>query len=114
MSGYEKKPTERRALTFWRRQRKRLVKTQKETDRPSRAHFLETAEGLVRTRKNSTEKGALTSCRRQREGLVKIRKESDRSRRAHFLETAEGGTCQDTERHRPRGALTDWRQQRTD
>ena len=45
LSGYGKKPTERGALTSWRWEREGLVRTQKETDRPRRTHFLEMAPG---------------------------------------------------------------------
>ena len=78
LSGDGKKPTDRSALTFWRRQREGLVRTWKETER-----------------------GALTLWRRQREGLVRTRKETDRAGRTHHLETIEGETCQETERNRP-------------
>ena len=79
MSGHRKKSTDRAALTSWRRQRERLVRTPKEIDRPS----------------------ALTCWRRQREQLVRTPKEIDQPSRTHFLETAEGVTCQDTRRDRP-------------
>ena len=126
LSGHGKKPTDRGALTIWRRQRERLVKTRKETDQPRRTHFLETAEGgpcqdTERNRptetcsptgdsrgrdlsghvKKTTDQGALTHWRRQREGLVRTWKETDRPRHTHFLETVEGGTCQDTEGNLP-------------
>ena len=45
LSGYEKKPTERGALTSWRGQRERPVRTQKETDQARRTHDLGTTEG---------------------------------------------------------------------
>ena len=79
MSGHQKKPADRGALTSWRRQREELVRTQKETDRPRRTHFLETAEG----------------------GTCQDMERTDRLRRTHILETAGGGTCQDTERNGP-------------
>ena len=88
LSGHRKKPTEQGALTFWRRQRERLV----------------------RTRKKPTDQGALTLCRRQREGLVRTRKEKDRARGIHRLEMTDGGTCQDTKIDRPSETLTNWRQ----
>ena len=44
-SGHQKKQTDRCALTSWRRQRQALVRTMKVTDRPTRTHPLETAEG---------------------------------------------------------------------
>ena len=49
LSGHRKKPTNRGALTFWRRQREGPVRTRKKTDRPRRTHILilETAEGGI-------------------------------------------------------------------
>ena len=126
MLGHGNKPTDRGALTFWRRKREELVRTRKETDRARRTHQLAMAEGGTcqdTERKRLTEahslpgdgrerdlsghgkkpidRGALTGWRRHREGLVRTRKEIDRPRCTHFLETEEGGTCQDTERNRP-------------
>ena len=43
LSGYGKKPTDRRVLTNWRRHREGLVRTREETDRPTCTHFLEKA-----------------------------------------------------------------------
>ena len=123
VSGHAKKPTDRGALTNWRWQREGLVRTCKETDRPRRTHFLETAEGgtcqdgkkqptethsptgngrwgdLSGHRKKLTDKGALTNWEWQRERHVRKRKQTDRRRHTHNLETAEGGTCQDTQRN---------------
>ena len=45
LSGPRKKPTDRGALTLWRRRREGLVRTRKETNRPRHTHNLETAEG---------------------------------------------------------------------
>ena len=45
LSGHRKKPTDRGALTTWRRQREGLVRTQKVTDQPRHTHQLEMAEG---------------------------------------------------------------------
>ena len=45
LSGHRKKSTDRGALTFWRWHREGLVRTQKETSRQRRTHFLETAPG---------------------------------------------------------------------
>jgi len=98
MSGHENKPTERDALTNWRRQRERQVKTREETD--SKEHSL---PGDSRGRDKSghgkklTEQGALTSWRWQREGQVRTWKQTDQARNTHFLETVEGGTSQDME-----------------
>ena len=44
LSGHGKKQTERGALTFWRWQRKGLVRAWKKTDRARRAHVLEMAK----------------------------------------------------------------------
>ena len=126
MSGHARKPTDQGALTLWRRQREGHVRTHKETDRPKRTHFLETAEGgtcqdtqgnqlteahsrpgdgrgrhLSGHTRKPTDRGSLTSWRRQREALVRTCKETDRPRRTHKLETAEGGTCQGTQENRP-------------
>ena len=78
LSGREKKPIDRGVLTNWRRQRRGLVRTWKETNQPRRTHFLETVEGLIRTRKKP-----------------------DPSRHTHSLETEDEGTGQDTEKTRP-------------
>ena len=117
LSGHTTNPTDRGALTNWRRQRERLVKTRNETDRLRHTHKLETAEGATcqDTQQNRptethsptgdrgrdlsghatkpTDRGALTSWGRQREGLVRTHKETNRPRCTHSLETAEGGTC---------------------
>ena len=45
LSGHARKPTNRGALTNWRRQREGLVRAHKETDPPRHTHVLETAEG---------------------------------------------------------------------
>ena len=78
LSGHRKQQTEQGVLTPWRRQRWRLVRTRKETDRAKPTHKLETAEGVTC---QDTER-------------------TDRAWRTHSLETAEGRTCQDTERTR--------------
>ena len=90
LSGDVKKPTERGALTSWRRRMEGLVRTRKEIDRARHTHFLEAAEGgicqdmernrpteaysptegsrgrdLSGHRRKSTERGSLTSWRRQ-------------------------------------------------
>ena len=129
LSGHGNKQTDRCALTSWRQQREALVRIQKDTDRPTRTHILETAEGctcqdternrptdahsptgdgrgrhLSGHRKRQADRRALTSWRWQREVLVRTRKETDRPKHTHPLETEEGGTCQDTERYRPTDA----------
>jgi hypothetical protein len=68
--------TERGALTNWRRQRERQVRTEKDSDRARDIHLLETAEG-----------GASHGTER-----------SDRARSTHQLETAEEATSQDTKK----------------
>ena len=115
LSGHRKKSTEGRTLTCWRRQRERLVRTQKQIDRGKDTHFLETAEeatcqdtetnrpreghslpgdgrgsDLSEHGKKSTEGRTLTCWRRQRERLVRTRKQIDRGKDTHLLETAEG------------------------
>ena len=45
LSGHPRKPTDRGALTSWRRQREELVRTRKETDQLRHTHSLETTEG---------------------------------------------------------------------
>ena len=47
LSGHGKKLTKGRALTCWRRQRERLVRTRKEANRARGTHELETAEGRI-------------------------------------------------------------------
>ena len=116
LSGHGRKPTDRGALTSWRRQKEALVRTRKEIDQSRRTHLLETAEeetcrDMKRNRpievhsptgdgrgrdfsghgKKPTGRGALTSWRRQREGLVRPWKETDRPRCTHILEMGEGG-----------------------
>ena len=102
LSGHRKEQTDRRALTSWRQQREALVRTPKETDRPTRTHFLQTAEvgtcqdternrstdahsqtGDSRERhlsghqKKQTDQRALTNWRWQREALVRTLEETD-------------------------------------
>ena len=113
MSGHGKRPTERSALTNWRRQGEGLVRTRKNTNRAKHTHKLETVE----------------------RGTCQEMENNQRSRCTHFLKTASGGTCQDMERNRPteahslsgdgrgrdlsgdgkkpaeQGALTSWRRQ---
>ena len=109
-SRHGNKLTERGALTFWRRQRKGLVRTRDKTDRARHTHFLDTSEGrtcqdtgynrpieahllpgdirgrdLSRHGIKPTDRGALTSWRHQREVLVKTRNQTDRSRCTYIL-----------------------------
>jgi len=74
MLGHRKKLTNQGALTDWRSQRERHVRTQKETNQPRGTHFLET-----------TERGT------QREGHVRTQEETNQARGTHFLETTEKG-----------------------
>ena len=129
LSGHGKKPAERSALTNWRQHREGLVRTWKETNRPRRTYFLETAGGgtcqdMERNRpteahslpgdgigrnlsghgKKPTKGSRLTFWRWQGEGLVRRWKKTDRPRHTHFLETVSGGTCQGTEGNQPREA----------
>src|SRR6266850_2131499 len=101
-SGHGKNPTERGALTPWRAQTDRQVRTWKESNRARGTHKLESADGQTsqdteRIRpseghsrpgerrwtdksghgKNLTERGALTNWRAQTDGQVRTRKESD-------------------------------------
>src|SRR6267142_2058357 len=125
-SGHGNNPTERGALTNWRAQTDRQVRTQKQSNRARGTHFLESADGrtsqdteTIRPSEghsppgerrgtdksghgnNPTERGALTSWRAQTDGKVRTRKESDRARGTHQLESADRWTSQDTERIRP-------------
>ena len=133
-SEHRNRPTERGALTSWRPNRERLVRTkketdrargthrletasgrtsqdQKETDRAERTHSLETASGgASRNRNNPTERGVLTSWRQHREEQVMTRKESDQARGTHKLgqngrSKSEVRTQKETDR-----ALTSWGQ----
>jgi hypothetical protein len=76
LSGHGKKGTKRGALTLWRQQRDRLIRTQKRTERARSTHLLErTEEGtLSEYGMKVTERGALTNWGRQREGLVRTHK----------------------------------------
>ena len=136
LSRHRKKPTDRGALTNWRRQTEGLVRTRKATDRPRRTHFLEAAEGgtcqdskrnrsteahsqtgdgrgrnLLGLGKKPTDRGALTTWRQQMEGLVRTRKETDRPRRTHQLEAAERDLSGLGKKPTDQGALTFWRRQ---
>ena len=109
LSGHEKKQTDQRALTSWRWQRGPLVRTRKESDRATRTHILDTAEGgtcqdTERNRptnayslpgdgrgrhlsgygKNPTNRRALTSWGQQREAPVRAQK-ANRPTDAHSL-----------------------------
>ena len=105
MSGHGKKQTDRRALTFWRRQREKLVRTRKETHQPAHSPTGDGRGGhLSGHGKKQTDQRALTNWRRQSEAVVRKSKETDRPTRTHSLGMAERGTCQDTERNRPTDA----------
>ena len=47
LSGHGRKPTNRGALTLWRRRREGLVKTRKEINRPRHTYLLEEVEGVT-------------------------------------------------------------------
>ena len=137
LSGYGKKPTERGALTSWRRQREGLVRIQIETDRARCTNSLGTVEGgtcqdTERNRpsevhslsgngrgrdlsghgKNPTERSALTFWRQQREGLVRIWKEpTERGALTNWRQQREG-LVRTWKEPTERGALTNWRRQR--
>ena len=103
LSEHGKNPTNRRALTSWRRQRKALVRTWQKSDRPTRTHFLELAEGGIcqdteRIRQTDAHSHPGDSRGRHLSGH---RKQIDQLMRTHCLETVEGGTCKDTERNTP-------------
>ena len=128
-SGHRSNPTERRALTPWRRHRDRQVRTQKQSHRAMGTHQLETAsretsqdtetippseghsptkDGIGRDRsghkKDPTKQGRLTAWRGHREGQVRTQKQSDRAMGTHTLETASGGQVRTQKQsHRTRG-----------
>ena len=122
MSGRGKNPTQRGALTFWRRRQEGQVSTRKESDQARGTYSLATASGgtsqdteRIRPsgghshpgdstgrdksahRKNPSERGALTSWIQHGVGKVRTQKESDPASGTHFLETASGWTSQHTE-----------------
>jgi hypothetical protein len=102
LSGHGNNPTDRYALTYWRWQREVLVRTRKDTDRPTRTHILETVEGgTCQNTERNRPIDAHSPTGEERETLLRTRKETDRPTRTYRLETIEGGTCQDTERIRP-------------
>ena len=113
LSGHRKKLADQGALTNWRQQREKLVRTQKETNQPRHTHILETKEGgtcqdsainqpmeayphsgdgrgrdLSGQEKKPTDRGTLTNWRQEREMSGHGKKPTNR------------------------GALTPWRQQR--
>ena len=114
LSKHGKNPTDRRALTSWRRQREALVRTWKESDRMTGTHQLETEKGgtCQDTKGNRQTDADSQTGDGMREALVRTRKESDRRTCTHILETAEGSTCQDGKTQTNRRALTSWRRQR--
>ena len=134
LSGLGKKLTERRALTLWRQNHERPVRTRKQTDRAMRTHQLETASGetcqgtetnrssdahslsrdgigmdLSGHGKKTTERCSLTSWRRHRDGLVRTQKQPDRARRTHQLETESGDLSGHGNKLIERCILTIWR-----
>ena len=128
LSEHGKKPTDRSALTAWRRQREGLVRTRKETDQPRHTHILETAveetcqnternrpteahshpgdgrgRDLSGNRKKPAEQGTLTNWRWQREGPGQDT-ERNRLTKAHSLPGDGGGRVVRTQKEtdRPR------------
>ena len=102
LSGHERNPTARDALTSWRRQKEGLVRSREETNRPRPTHKLETAEGGTcqdTERHQQTEAHSLPGDGRRRD-FVRTHKKPDWLRCAHQLEMVEGGTCQGTGRNR--------------
>jgi hypothetical protein len=84
--GHEKEPTERGALTNWRRHREGLVRTRKEIDRARGTHSLKTAEGRTcqdtERKQHSENSPVLTLCqwRPQGKGHPRTWIESDLAR----------------------------------
>ena len=126
-SGHGMNPTERGALTLWRRHRKgqsqdteRIRPTEghshpgdgiwrdmsghemNPTERGALTNWKQHQEGQFKSGhgNNPTEREALTLWRWHREKQVRTRKESDETRSTHELETASQGTGQDRERIR--------------
>ena len=80
LSGHGKKGAKRWALTLWRQQRERLVRTQNEGDRVRGTHILEIAEGdLFRIPKESDQarRGNSLSEDRRRRDFVRTQKQND-------------------------------------
>ena len=106
LSGHGKKGPKRRALTYWRCQREGLVRACKATDRATRTHSLETAEG--RTCQNTERNRPRDAHSHPGDGrgtdLSGHGKERVRETPTRILETAEGGTYQDSESDRPSDA----------
>ena len=114
LSGHRKNPTERRALTSWRRQREGLVRTPKEIDRARGTHKLKTAErGTCQDaeRNQLSEGHSLPGDGRGRDLSGYGR---NRAGGRHSL--SGDGRGRDLSGHEPRsterGALTSWRWQR--
>ena len=97
MSAHGKKLTKRRVLTPWIPRREGLVRTQKEGNRVTGTHKLETAEGRTcqdMERNQPSDGHSLPGGHRGRE--LSGSGVSVTERGAHILGTAEGGTRQDT------------------
>src|SRR6266850_2159102 len=115
-SGHGNKQSKQGALTFWRVQRERQVRTQKQTEQARGTHILESAEGETsqdtetnraskghsqtgecRGRDKSghrykpSKQGGLTNWRSQRERQVRTQKQTEQARGTHHLEIAKGG-----------------------
>jgi hypothetical protein len=116
------KDSQREALTDYRAQSERLVRTPKVSHPARGTHVLSstergagqdserwpaserhspTVECRVRNcseqRKKASQRGALTSCRAQSEGLVRTAKEGQPARGTHVLLSAERGANQGSE-----------------
>src|SRR6267142_268650 len=101
-SGHGNKQSMQGAPTFWRVQRERQVRTQKQTEQARGTHQLESAEGETSqdTETNRASKGHSPTgeCRgRDKSGH---RNKPSKQRGTHSLESAKGETSQDTETNR--------------
>jgi len=128
--------TEPGALTDWRAQMDKQVRTRKQSDRGRGTYELEHRQTDKSGHgNNQTEGGALTNWRAQTNRQVRTWKQFDRARGTHRLESTDGWTSQDTETIQPseghslpgerrrtdksghgnnpteQGALTSWRTQ---
>ena len=126
-SGHGKNASQRGALTNWRAQKQRQVRTRKECDPARGTHQLESpdietsqdAEGMRASEghsqtgeyrhrdklgheNNASQRGALTSWRAKTQRQVRTRKECEPARGTHSLDSPDTETCQETERMRAR------------
>src|SRR5437879_5034517 len=123
--GHRKNMSQRGALTSWRAQTQRQVRTRKECEQARGTHVLEspdteTSQDTERMRaseghsrpgeprhrdksghgRNASQRGALTNWRAQTQRQVRTRKECEPARGTHVLESLDTETSQDTERMR--------------